>query len=160
MAMSYETDVAKKFKAQFSSYVLQEIENQGYDAEVNATQHFYCDCIFYFDRMDKDPNNYYKLLWDSITSTQKIWMDDNVVAERCQGIFYDRENPRIEIWIHPVEYVGVFKDGEALSAFSDRCKTCRRYVRNCSLLRNARLGVIQRDIDMDNGGCVKYRQYK
>ena len=123
MAMSYETDVAKKFKAQFSSYVLQEIENQGYDAEVNATQHFYCDCIFYFDRMDKDPNNYYKLLWDSITSTQKIWM-------------------------------------EALSAFLDRCKTCRRYVRNCSLLRNARLGVIQRDIDMDNGGCVKYRQYK
>ena len=156
MAMVYETGDAKKYKKEFKKYILEQIKEQKWNIPVTKTQHFYCDCVFYFDRVDKDCNNYFKLLLDSITESEAIWADDNVVCERVNRIYYDSYNPRIEIEIYPVDYVGIFDNLEQLDRFENRCKSCKRYSRNCSILNRAKEGRIQEDIQ--NFVCSKYKE--
>lgn len=156
MAMSYVTNEAKRYKKEFAEYVAEEVWRQQYNLKPNKTQHFYVDCVFYFDRTDRDCNNYFKTLLDAITDTGLIWEDDNVVCERVWAIYYDSENPRIEITIYPVDYIGVFDDASQLAEFEANCVGCTRYKRNCSILRNAKIGKIQ--AEMDEHKCLKYKQ--
>ena len=46
------------------------------------------DCIFYFDRVDKDANNSFKCLADAITDSESVWIDDTQLCERVQGIYF------------------------------------------------------------------------
>ena len=156
MAMVYETGDAKKYKKMFKEYIQKQIKEQNWTLPVTKTQHFYCDCVFYFDRTDKDCNNYFKLLLDSITESESIWADDNVVCERVNRIYYDSTNPRIEITIYPVEYIGIFDNQEQLNQFEDKCKNCKRYSRNCSILNKAKEGRIQ--VEIQNMVCSKYKE--
>lgn len=158
MAMSYETAEAKKYKKDFSDYVIKQVKQQGWDLELNKNQHFYADCVFYFERTDQDPNNYYKLPWDSITETQTIWADDNVTCERCLGIRYDSKNPRIEIKIYPTDYIGIFDNRVQLEEFESNCFECARHKRNCSILNKAKVGRIQAEIE--NCICSEFKQIK
>lgn len=153
MAIVYETKEAKDYKKKFKKIVEEEIKKQGWDREVNNNQHFYVDAIFYFDRIDKDCSNYEKCLDDTITETQLIWKDDNVVLFRPQRIYYDSENPRIELEIYPVDYIGVFNNASQLEEFETNCIGCNRYKRNCSLLKKAKEGRIQPEIC--DGVCYK-----
>lgn len=147
MAMSYTPQEVKKYKSSFSEYVREEVKKQGWDLEPNKTQHFYVDTVIYFPATNLDANNYFKVLLDAITDTQLIWLDDNVTCERVQAIYYDNTNPRMELTIHPVDYVGVFKDASQLDEFiSHNCIDCTRYSRNCSILNNARTGRIQAEV--------------
>ena len=146
MAMSYCTQEAKKYKEFFSSYVQDEVKKQGWELKPNKTQHFYVDTVFYFPRTDMDSSNYFKVLLDSITQSSAIWIDDNVVCERVQGVYYDSENPRIEIHVHPVDYIGVFENASQLESFESNCIVCKRYKRNCSILKNAKAGYVQKEI--------------
>ena len=57
------------------------------------------DCIFYFPRIDMDANNYFKCMADAITDAKTVWIDDVQLCERVQRIFYNTENPRVEITI-------------------------------------------------------------
>ena len=155
LSISYKTSEAIKFGKDFSEYVIREVEAQGWDWVPNKTQHFYVDAVFYFPRVDMDANNYWKVLLDTITDTQKIWVDDNVVCERVQRIFYDSVNPRVELEIKPVDYIGVFQDASQLEEFTSRCVGCNRYTRNCSILNKAISGSIQADIV--SGVCEKYK---
>ena len=154
----YETSEAKKYKKDFKKYVKQQILEQGYVLIPNKTQHFYIDCVFYFDRIDRDCNNYFKLLLDAITETQMIWLDDNVTCERVDRIFYDSKNPRIELTIRPVDYIGVFDNATQLEEFESNCIGCSRYKRNCSILQKAKEGRIQEEIQ--GLKCSKYKESK
>lgn len=158
LAVSYKPKEVVAFRDNFAEYVKQEVEFQGWDMIPNSTQHFYVDAIFYFPQIDMDANNYWKVLLDAITDTQLIWLDDNVVCERVQRICYDRSNPRIELTIHPVDYIGVFDDASHLDTFVDRCIGCTRYARNCSLLAAARDGRI--DNNIVDGVCQKFKEKK
>lgn len=147
MAVSYKTNEAKKFQRRFIDYVKAEVVNQGWTLTPNKTQHFYIDTVFYFGQIDQDANNYFKVMLDAITETGLIWLDDNVTCERVQGIFYDSKNPHVELSIYPTDYIGVFKNASQLEEFESNCVGCRRYKRNCSLLRNAKEGRIQQEIN-------------
>ncbi len=116
------------------------------------------DCDFYFDKIDMDANNYFKVMLDGITESGKIWKDDNVVAERVQSIRYDTARPRIEVYIHPVDYIGIFDNAAQLDEFTSRCVGCSRYSNNCSLLRRAKEGRIDKEIQ--DGVCAKYKERK
>lgn len=154
----YETSDAKKYKREFTKYIHEQVKAQNFNIVPNKTQHFYCDCIFYFDRVDKDPNNYFKLLLDSITDSQCIWIDDNVVCERVNRIYYDSKNPHIELTVYPVNYIGIFDNQDQLDQFKSNCIGCSRYKRNCGLLNNAIEGKIQEEIE--NMHCSKYKKLK
>lgn len=159
MSVTYETNEAKKYKKDFTQYVIEQIELQGWNMPVTKEQHFYVDVVFYFDRTDKDPNNYFKLPLDAITESGLIWADDNIVCERVNRIYYDKENPRIEFVIYPTDYVGIFDNQLQLNSFEDKCRTCSRYKNNCSLLRKAKEGRIQQEIS-DELYCSKYKEIK
>lgn len=154
VAVSYVTNEAKKYKSDFTEYVKEEVARQGYNLEPKKEQHFYVDSVFYFDKTDRDCNNYYKTMLDAITDAGLIWLDDNVVCERVQRIYYDKENPRIELYIHPVDYIGIFDNMSQLDEFiSNNCVGCNRHNRNCSILAKAKAGKIQEEIkDME---CLK-----
>lgn len=155
MAVPYVTTDAATYKKKFSSYVENEVKNQGWDVECNKSRHFYVDATFYFPRVRMDANNYFKIMLDAITDTKLIWLDDNVVCERVQAVYYDNKNPRIELLIHPVDYIGVFEDSSQRDKFINRCIGCVRYARNCNLLKKALEGRIQEEIQDYN--CCEYK---
>lgn len=154
IAMSYKTPDAVKYQKQFAEYVKKEVKKQKYNLVPNKERHFYVDGIFYFPRIDMDANNYWKVLLDAITDSGMIWCDDNVVCERVKRIFYDNKNPRVELEVYPVEYIGIFDDLPQLEEFESRCVGCKRYKRNCSILKKAIEGRIQQEII--NGECLKH----
>lgn len=155
IVVSYETAEAKQYKKEFTKIIEKELKQQNWNYDETGLKHIYVDAVFYFDRIDKDANNYWKCLLDCITDTKKIWKDDNIVCERVQGIYYDSKNPRIELEIHPVDYIGIFKNKNELEDLENKCKTCSRYIRNCSILKKAKTGKVQEDIvDLQ---CKKYK---
>ena len=158
MAMSYKTPEAVKYQKGFIEYVKQEVENQGYVMPESKTQHYYIDAVFYFDRTDRDPNNYFKCMFDAITDTGMVWPDDNVTCERVQHIYYDHDDPRIELTIYPTDYIGVFDNASQLDEFESNCIDCVRYKRNCSILQKAKHGYIQEEIK--DCVCSKYKKRK
>ncbi len=158
IVVSYETSEAKKYKQEFKKHIEEQVKLQNWNYEVNSTQHFYVDAIFYFDRIDKDTSNADKCLLDTITETQLIWKDDNVACFRPNRIYYDPNNSRIELAIYPVDYIGIFDNQEQLDEFENKCKTCSRYVRNCSIFKKSKEGRIQEEIQ--NLECSKYKKLK
>ena len=158
IGMSYVTQEAARYKKAFTEYVKEEVIKQGWNMMLNKQQHFYVDAVFYFDRTDRDCNNYFKCMLDAITDAQVVWLDDNVVCERVQRIYYDPQNPRIELTIYPVEYMGVFDDAPQFLDFNSNCIGCTRYARNCSILRRATAGYIQTEVH--DGICDKFKQIK
>lgn len=158
IVVSYETAEAKKYKKEFKEHIIEQVKLQNWNYEVNDTQHFYVDAVAYFDRTRKDISNVDKCLLDAITETQLIWKDDNVACFRPNCIYYDPNNPRIELTIYPVDYIGIFDNQEQLDEFEDKCKTCSRYKRNCSILKKAKEGRIQEEIQ--DLCCEKYKEVK
>ena len=154
MATSYKKPEALKYQKEFSEFVKKEVKKQGWEKSDNIYQHYYMDCVIYFDRVDKDANNIFKCLADAITDSGVVWIDDTQLCERVQRIYYDSKNPRVELLIHPVSYIGVFNDTSQLEQFESRCIGCKRYKRNCSILQKAKEGRIQGDIE--NSICKKY----
>lgn len=156
LAMSYKTREATKYQAEFIKYVRKEVFNQKWRPQHDKFQHYYVDADFYFPRVDMDCNNYWKCMFDAITETGLVWVDDNVTCERVNRIYYDTENPRIELTIRPVDYIGVFDNASQMEEFESICIGCKKYKRNCSLLKKAREGRIQKEII--NGVCTKYAE--
>lgn len=155
MAMSYKTSEATRYQNNFKKYVSTQVIKQGWNIKPDKKQHFYVDCVFYFPRVDMDASNYFKCMLDAITYSGKVWVDDNVVCERVNGIYYDPDNPRVEIEIKPVDYIGIFKDVSQLNSFESNCIGCSRYNRNCSILQKAKDGRIQPEIE--NMVCTKFK---
>ena len=154
MAVSYKKPEALKYQKEFAEYVKKEVKKQGWEKSDNIFQHYYMDCIIYFDRIDKDANNVFKCLADAITDSGVVWIDDTQLCERVQRRCYDSKNPRIEITIYPCDYIGVFDNASQLEQFKSRCIGCKRYKRNCSILQKAKEGRIQEEL---NGlECSKY----
>lgn len=147
MAMSYKTPEAKKYQSDFTKYVKEQVKIQNWVKSENKFQHYYMDTYFYFPRIDMDANNYFKCLADAITDSNDVWIDDVQLCERVQGIFYDAKNPRVEMEIYKVDYIGVFKDASQLEEFLSSCIQCTRYREGkCSILKKAVEGRIQDEV--------------
>lgn len=155
MAMSYKTQEAVRFQKNFTEYVKQQAKEQNWITDLNPMQHYYVDAVFYFPRIDMDTNNYHKVSFDAITDSGVVWCDDNMACERVQKVMYDAENPRIELTIYKTDFTGIFDNAQELEKFEERCKTCKRYQRNCSILKKAKEGRIQSAVT--NLTCNSYK---
>ena len=152
----YETKEAKDYKKKFIKHIKEQVKLQDWEKSDNRFQKYFVDCTFYFPRIDMDSNNMYKLLLDSFTESECIWVDDTQSCERTQGIFYDSENPRIIIEIRPVDFVGIFPTNEQLQIFKSNCITCSRYRDGrCSILVKSLEGRIIDDVN--DLICGKYK---
>ncbi len=157
LAMSYKTREATRYQQDFIKYVRQQVFAQKWRPLHDKYQHYYVDAVFYFPRIDMDANNYWKCMFDAITETGLVWVDDNVTCERVNRIYYDSDNPRIELTIRPVDYIGVFDNASQMEKFESICIGCKKYKRNCSLLKKAKEGRVQKEIV--DGVCTKYAEY-
>ena len=147
MAMSYKTADAVKYQKEFTKYVQEQAKLQNWAMSENKFQHYYMDCKFFFPRIDMDANNYFKCLADSITESGVVWIDDVQLCERVQGINYTSENPRIELEIRKVDYIGIFNNISQLEEFKSNCVQCKRHKEGkCSILIKACEGRIQEEI--------------
>lgn len=145
MVMSYTKPEAKQFQKDFEEYAKEQVKLQNWDIEQTRHIHHYMDCVFYFDRTDKDSQNYFKVMSDVLNGI--AYIDDRTILTRTFEQYYDSENPRIEITIHPVTYRGIFNSEQHMNEFEKNCKQCKRYARNCSILNKAKEGRIQKEID-------------
>jgi Holliday junction resolvase RusA-like endonuclease len=134
----------------------QQMKKQIWDFEYTKENYIYMDTVIYFNRKGRDDNNIYKLLCDTLEGI--VYDNDSRVLIRTQRVLYDTDNPRVEVHIHPVDYIGIFDDQKALDDFESVCKDCKRYGRNCSILKAAKEGRIQEEIV--NGVCAKYETKK
>lgn len=155
-AMSYKTKEAKDFQKKLTEYVKQQAKEQGWVMSKNPYQHYYVDTVFYFPRIDMDCANYDKCIADAITDSGVVWLDDNMICTRVLKVMYDNKNPRIELTIYPVDFVGIFDNQEEANIFEHKCKTCKRFKNNCSIFRKAMEGRIQDEII--NNSCTKYKE--
>lgn len=158
MPMCYKKPEAVRYQKKFAEYIKEQIKIQDWKKIEDKFKHCYFDCVFYFERTDQDGNNYFKCMLDAVTDSKVVWEDDTQCCERIQGIYYDKDNPRIEITIRPVDYIGIFNNEKELNIFEDKCKTCTRHKRNCSILRKAKEGRIQKEIK--NLECEKFKGIK
>lgn len=148
LAIVYKTKEAVAYQTAFKETVASAVEEQQWPTDLDNPRHIYVDAIFYMDKKHRDCNNAWKCLLDAITETQLIWKDDDVVCERVNKIVYDAENPRVELHIHYVDYIGIFDNEEQLEKFEEtNCVDCKRYKRNCALLKNAIEGRVQSEIN-------------
>ena len=156
VVVEYKTPEAKRYQKAFMEKVKEEAEKQGWVKSKNRFQHYYMDCVFYFNRIDMDANNYFKCMADAITDSKKVWIDDTQLCERVQGIFYDQRNPRVEITIHEVDYIGVLKNMNELTVFTAQCNQCYKKMKSCSTRKNALEGRVK--CGVKGGICPDYRK--
>jgi hypothetical protein len=119
--------------------------NKEWDYDFTLENYLYLDVIIYFNRKGRDDNNTYKLLCDSLEKI--VYDNDSRVLIRTQKILYDTVNPRIKVHLYPVEYIGIFNNEQELYTFEKNCQGCKRYKNNCSILKQAKEGRIQKEID-------------
>lgn len=148
LAIVYKTKEAVAYQTAFKEMVVNAVKTQDWATNLENPRHIYVDATFYMDKKHRDCNNAWKCLLDAITETQLIWKDDDLVCERVNKIVYDADNPRVELYIHYVDYIGIFDNEDQLETFkNNNCIGCKRYKRNCTLLRNAIEGRVQEEID-------------
>lgn len=159
MAVCFKTEESRKYQKQFLPYLKEQVKLQGWEKSDNKYQHYIVECDFYFPRVDMDCNNYWKLLADTITESEVVWIDDTQMCERVRSIHIDRNNPRIELTIRPVDYIGIFDNATHLEEFENKCIHCSRYREGkCSILVKSKEGRILEEVT--EGICTSYKEKK
>jgi Holliday junction resolvase RusA-like endonuclease len=137
----------EKCKEELQQQTMDQMKSQQWDYDYTTTNYIYMDTIIYFSRKGRDDNNIYKLLCDALEKI--VYENDSRVLIRTQKILYDTVNPHIDVTLKPVEYRGIFPTEIHMNEFEDKCKNCKRYTRNCSILNKAKDGRIQEEIDVE-----------
>lgn len=114
--------------------------------------------IYYMNKLGRDIDNTYKLLQDALKNAGLIIDDDKVIPIPID-IFIDKDNPRIEVELEVSDKQGIFKNkGQAGKFIWSNCVDCKRYEKNCSILKKAFENRIQKEIDLDKMICSKVRR--
>lgn len=145
----------KKTKQQIIDEANNQLQGQNWSYEFTLNNYIYMDTVIYFNRKGRDDNNIYKLLCDALEKI--VYENDSRVLIRTQRILYDPENPRVKVSFSPVEYKGIFTSEIHMNEFEEKCKECKKYARNCSILNKAKEGRIQEEIDSEFN-CSKFNQ--
>lgn len=146
-----------KCKKLIQDKTMDQILYQNWDYNWTKTNYVYQDAIIFFGRKGRDDGNIYKLLNDAL---EKIaYENDSRVLIRTQRIVYDSKNPRLELTITPVDFVGIFDGNEEAKTFEEKCKTCTRYLEGrCSILVDSLDSYVREEIgSIDNPECTKFK---
>lgn len=152
----------EKCKEQIQTQAKEQLKSQTWDYEwtVDKDHFVYQDAVIYFSRRGRDDNNTYKLLNDSLEKI--VYENDSRVLVRTQKIMYDSKNPRIELTLTPVDYVGIFENQDQAEKFEENCMTCTRYLNGrCSILVESKSGTVREEIgSIYEPVCSSYKQKK
>lgn len=156
--MPYKPKETLNFEKSFSKYLKEEMIKQNW-TKPSKDKFVIMNTVYYFPRIDMDAQNYFKTMCDVMTDCG-VWEDDNIVMEHVNRIYYDSENPRIEILISVSDNVGIFDSECDFLNFTQTCEHCKRFNKNCSLLKKAKESRIQKEIsfseDLNKWTCDKF----
>lgn len=144
-----------KRKEEIATQAKQQMKSQEWDYEWTKENFVYQDAVIHFARRGSDDNNIYKLLNDTLEGI--AYDNDSRVLVRTQRIVYDSKNPRVEVTLTPVDFVGIFKNQKEADEFNDRCLDCSRYLNGrCSILVDSMIGTVREEIgSIDDPVCIK-----
>lgn len=142
-----------KVKEAIQTAAKTQLSKQDWDYEWTKENYIYQDCYIYMNRLGRDDNNLFKLLNDSLEKI--VYDNDSRVLTRTQRILIDKDEPRIILNISQSPHRGIFESEDHLKNFEQKCRECKRFGRNCSILKKAKEGRIQEEIN-DEFKCSKY----
>jgi len=146
----------EKYKKDTKKSVLEQIKDQEWDVKLTNDRHIFMDYIAFMNRKGRDSDNLHKLLQDTLKEI--IYIDDSTVLTRPNKILVDRQNPRLEINIKFVDYIGVFDTEDEFNKQLENCKECSSYRKgSCSILKDCYEGIINENYDFMNSVCKKYK---
>jgi Holliday junction resolvase RusA-like endonuclease len=150
----------RKVKARIQGQARVQLLGQEWDYEWTKENFVYQDTIFYFARRGTDDNNAFKLLNDSLEGI--TYDNDSRVLVRTQHIVYDPKNPRIEVKIFPVDFIGIFQNRQVLLDFEYICESCSKYRKgSCSILKDSTNGTVREEIgSINNPICTEFKTKK
>lgn len=96
----------KEAKDLKSNYIQQ--INQQYSWKILENQVGIMVKIYFWDRRKRDWDNFHKLSMDSLEWT--VLVNDSQIRKAIVELAYDKEDPRIEIWIHDLRDSNLFVD--------------------------------------------------
>jgi len=152
MTMMYETKVAKDYKKYIKALVTRECKKQNFATDL--TKFTIVEWTFFFPRTNMDSQNYFKCFCDAITEcTDLIWHDDNTTFMRDIDIYYDSENPHVEVDIYYSDKIGIFANTEEYNEFiASNCSNCKKLDKigqkgGCSVYKAIMESRVHKDID-------------
>lgn len=160
MAQMYETKEAKDFKRHCITLLKREVERKNF--KPNSTKSFFfIEWTWFFKTVKNDTNNRLKVPIDSISEfgdkyeNLRIWEDDNLSMNIDKRIYYDTNNPRVELELYEAPFIGIFDNQEDLDNFiSTYCNNCKKGNKigqkgGCSIYKKATQSRIQEEIDIN-----------
>lgn len=150
----------RQVKAKIQGQARVQTEGQDWNFDWTKENFVYQDAVVFFARRGSDDNNIYKLLNDSLEGI--AYDNDSRVLVRTQHIVYDSQNPRVELTLVPVDFVGIFKGQEVLERFQKVCEGCSRYRKgSCSILKDSIAGTVREEIgSIYNPSCSEFKERK
>ena len=116
--------------------------------------------IFYMNKLGKDADNHIKLIQDSLQETGLVKNDSKIIPS-VKRLFVDKENPRVIIKLEELPWIGVFSDETHRKYFIDEnCNNCKRFKRNCSILKSLDENKISKDVNNNITICNKKTEQK
>jgi len=160
--MAYPSDDYKKFKKEFHPYLKKIVEEYNWDIQPTIYTHYYLDIIMYFDRIDKDSNNYFKCPLD--VGNTIIYQDDKTIIARTKRVYYtynEELKPHFEYELYPVDYIGIWESEEEYNQFIEKCKVCKNYKEGkCKRLSEYLAYKITKDFDIKTRCCLGFKEIK
>lgn len=148
----YLTTKAKQFKFHMQKLLEREVIQAGWEVP-GKDEYIICEVVIYFKKRGTDGDNIFKCLLDSFTEVGII-LDDSMVIPRVSDIFIDPDNPRVEVTLRKSEKRGVFPNQQELDSFKNKnCDNCRRFKRNCSLLKKSLENKIVPEVNSEELKC-------
>lgn len=162
MPSAYPSKDYKAFKKSFKPYLEKLVKDVEWDILPTENTHYYLDVTMYFDRRDKDPNNYFKCPMDVMNEI--VYVDDRTIISRVKRMYYtNNENcpPHFEYELYPVDYIGIWEDNDEYVDFITKCLTCRNYKdHKCKRLKEFETYKITKDFDIETRECLGYKESK
>lgn len=139
----------KEYKKKQGNYIREEVKKQGWE-KLKDGEYCYLDEVIYMNKKGRDSDNLKKLTQDTITECGVVWEDDTYCLPRTNRVYIDSKNPREELVITPTKTVGIFNSKEDYELFLNNCKECKRYKKNCSILKSILENRIHNDVVIEN----------
>lgn len=154
---AYKAEKTSIFEKQFGLYVAKQMREQNWKKPEKGKLIF-LESTFFLPRVDMDCSNYWKSLLDTLTKVG-VWEDDNVVMEKVNRLYYDKENPRIEITIYEAEFLGVFNGDDHYREFVENCcNKCKKNIDKCTIHKSCLENRLTSSYDLEKNICLKLKK--
>lgn len=92
----------RDYKEKVRNTIADTLESKGWEMDKEDVW-YYLDLYFYMpDRRRRDSHNSLEVLMDSLEEC--LFQDDYFVMPRIMKVELDRDNPRLELKLHPIKY--------------------------------------------------------